>query len=366
MELLIRLIDEYYIYYCAFFWCLLCGAVYTIKCDRSTQNKIYGAFSYIPLAVLGALRDCSVGADTITYCYWYTNFWNVQLDGFFYKNFECGYVILNRLLYFMCESPQFLLVVTSVTITCGLGAFFYKTSPNFYISTLLFVGFFFYLNSFTIFRQYLALVLVLYGIRALWLEKKYYFLCCVFLASTIHFSAIVFLPLILIHRLSMRMIIATLAIVICCSVFIAMQGLEGISCPIENTPYYHYIGGRYDIATEYGAGVLRIIMCAACAAYGVVSWQHNENLRVAEHKWAIFMTAVSVVPMVLGYQIDILNRFKEYVFIFICILLPYNLECYSGKMKWLLGALLIFMSLVYFSRMLYVSETSSLVYKSCF
>ena len=143
MESIIWLVQVYSEYYLIFFWCVLCGVVYCMKASKKTKYAIYGVAAYIPLALFCGLRDASVGADTVTYCEWYSRFENVSVDGWLYRNFECGWVYLNKMLYWISPDPQMLLIFTSLVTTFGMGLFFFKTSPNFYLSTVLFVGFFY-------------------------------------------------------------------------------------------------------------------------------------------------------------------------------------------------------------------------------
>lgn len=98
----------------------------------------------------------------------------------------------------------------------------------------------------------------------------------------------------------------------------------------------------------------------------MVTWHGNNHTYTEEYKTVMFMVSLSVVLGIIGYEINILNRFNIYFSIFICILLPYRLSLCSHRNRLVWAALLILMSVVYCSRMLYVAEPSVLVYKSCF
>lgn len=259
METIIWLFQVYSEYYLIFFWCILCGVVYCMKASKKTKDAIYGVAAYIPLALFCGLRDTSAGADTVTYCEWYSRFETVSVDGWLYRNFECGWVYLNKMLYWISPDPQMLLIFTSLVTTFGMGLFFFKTSPNFYLSTVLFVGFYFYIEQFTTIRQNLALVIALWGLRELWLGRKAYFVGLVLLAASFHVTSFIFLPLILIRNMSVMALVGSFIVIIMVALPIAVYGLAGISEILKYTPYYHYIGSKYDVVTPYGAGVIRIV-----------------------------------------------------------------------------------------------------------
>lgn len=107
-------------------------------------------------------------------------------------SYEQGYVIYNKLLSFISDNPQFLLAATSIIIFSLIGYIYYKYSENVFLSTIIFVCFGLYVFSFSGLRQAIAFSITFFSFRFIIKRQLVHFLVSVFIAFTIHSSAIIF------------------------------------------------------------------------------------------------------------------------------------------------------------------------------
>ena len=174
------------------FWIinLVIFAIYTYILgyrDRSTAFIIVSVFHFM---LISALRDVSVGTDTLYYAraYRYLSnhshlYWHAMSNS---KFFIAYLKVCSRFI----TSIYGYAIVTSIPFVVLVGFFIYKYSHNYHISFFLFVFLYFFFNSMNTARQYLAMSLVLLFFY-LTDQKKYIFAFVVGLIATgIHSSAL--------------------------------------------------------------------------------------------------------------------------------------------------------------------------------
>ncbi|CAH8282820.1 EpsG-like putative glucosyltransferase [Mariniflexile fucanivorans] len=100
---------------------------------------------------------------------------------------------------------QFFFIVSSFLIMFLTYKVIKRESKDFVISTLVFLSFpIFFLNSFSIVRQYMALSIVFYSLRYISSRKLLYFLIAIFVAVFFHKTAIVAIVLYWIYNLKLK------------------------------------------------------------------------------------------------------------------------------------------------------------------
>ncbi|MDP2564799.1 EpsG family protein [Pseudoalteromonas marina] len=143
----------------------------------------------------------SISHDTVTY---YIPFYNNSG----WREFEPGYTLLNQLskkaglsadsfIFCISYGTLFFFFISLWKIAKDLSAFVL-------IIYLVFCTLSFNFLSTGLLRQYLALVLIFLGSSFLVNEKRVQFLVCVFIASTIHFSSIIYLLVLFFVKFEMK------------------------------------------------------------------------------------------------------------------------------------------------------------------
>lgn len=176
-----------------------------ITINKNKMICLIASFNWI---VLSGLRGLSVGDDTYSYK---VNFfdkieytsWSTLLDNFYKKyvlqvpnmDKDLGYSIFEKIFHTFSSNYQLYLIFIAIIFFVFMGRFIYKYSKNVFLSYILFSCLFYSFYAITGLRQTIATALVVFcGIELINERKMIRFLFLVIIASTIHASAICFLP----------------------------------------------------------------------------------------------------------------------------------------------------------------------------
>ena len=164
------------------------------------------------LWLVAAWKDTSVGSDSFMY---YINFEAPfhYSDARSFSGIQRGWYYVNVFFNQVADYRTFMMICYGI-IVGGFTYYIRKESPYTYMSLFLFVAFWFYLSSFNIMRQYIALGMVFPFIPGL-PKKKIPFIIACLVASTIHTLTIVLLSFLFIDKLRItnRIIVLTTVIV---------------------------------------------------------------------------------------------------------------------------------------------------------
>lgn len=167
---------------------------------KKVENRTIVFFVTIILWLIPGLKDTSVGTDSYGY---YTAFIEVSSsDSRMFFGIQKGWYYLNS---FFNSNFNFLVfqLVCYAIIVGGFSIYIYQNSKSTFLSFFLFVALYFYGSSFNVMRQYIALAIVFSCIQFIPYKKKL-FIIIVFIASTIHFTSIVCLALLLIGKFNIN------------------------------------------------------------------------------------------------------------------------------------------------------------------
>lgn len=180
------------------------------------KNKMICIIGSLNWIILSGFRNISVGADTYSYK---VNFfdkidsisWNKLLNDVYNKyilrlpNMEkdLGYRVFEKIFHFFSNTYQLYLIFIAIIFFILMGKFIYKYSKNVYLSYILFSCLFYSFYAITGLRQTIATALVVFcGIDLIKERKFYKFVFLIMIASTIHASALCFLPFYWISRIN--------------------------------------------------------------------------------------------------------------------------------------------------------------------
>ncbi len=166
---------------------------YGVMDSKRKKNYLICFFGF--LAFIAAFRMDCVGNDTSSYVAHFTTiasysnlFECIKQDGM-----EPGFVTYCWLLSRLNNNPQILLIVTSIIIYTSIGLFTYKYVKNVGLFCCLFLGimqFDFFMSAM---RQAIAVAIILYAFDFILKNKTIKFIIGGILATTFHYSSILFL-----------------------------------------------------------------------------------------------------------------------------------------------------------------------------
>lgn len=153
-----------------------------------------------------AMRGESVGVDTKHYCFVYRQFISVPLRNVFSApiygssantwefDFEPGYRLINKLLTYLSSDGQTITIATAILIFIPLFFFVAWQSPNPWLSMWLFVTLGIYQAEMNVSRNAVAIFLCYLALPMIEQRRPILFFAVVLLASTLHQTALLFLP----------------------------------------------------------------------------------------------------------------------------------------------------------------------------
>lgn len=172
-----------------YFLCMLLEKI--IK--KSLNKSIWFFVLVLPLFILAAFRAPSVGNDTFNY---FKSYLTVTSEPFFsvsQSRMEIGYVFYMRLIALLGFSYLGFQVITSAFTLFSISRFISKYSTNIAFSFYIFMTTRMFFGTMNTSRQYLAIAILLFSVEFIKNRKFIKFLSLILIATSIHFTAIVFL-----------------------------------------------------------------------------------------------------------------------------------------------------------------------------
>lgn len=156
------------------------------------NKKITVAIIGLQLFLLLSLRDQTVGTDLYTYLKYFES---INVYGILpYTNiFEFGYLLFNRLISLFTSNKQIFISIVAFITTISISRFIYKYSKLPFLSFFLYISLGFYSFTFSGLRQSIAFSILLFSYEYIKSRNFVKFIFIVFLASTFHTSAIIFI-----------------------------------------------------------------------------------------------------------------------------------------------------------------------------
>lgn len=175
---------------------ILLGVLLLHMYKGNATRKIYFSILTLQMALIAGLRGYDVGWDTRNYVWFFSRVTNYDLRFVFTNNFELekGYVLLEYFTSKISTNPTALFLIIAIFYCFSVGLFIYKNSKNPILSYVIFISMGFYTFSMTALRQTVAIGIILFSFEFIKKRKFIPFLLLVLLASTFHYSALVFLP----------------------------------------------------------------------------------------------------------------------------------------------------------------------------
>ena len=180
------------VYLIVIFALFLCVMLSCVRMPISVKDILYWTCA-AGLIILSAIRDFSVGTDTLNYCWGYRYIRQLSFEEAMNFRWEQGYVAVNWLLGQVIENQRALLILMALMILLPLFAWMKRESKWPILSLVIFVGMGMWNSSMFILRQWCAMSILTYSYKYIKERKFIRFLIVVLIAMLFHRTAAVFL-----------------------------------------------------------------------------------------------------------------------------------------------------------------------------
>ena len=289
------------------------------------QKKFFVILVCIELIFFVGIRATDIGADTTVYINalnYYKKLPNNQILGaklVYPFDFEIGYFMLVKICaWFSMEETTFLCLIACI-IYIPIFKFILKYSENPLLSILTYFAFGYFEYSLGIFRQMIALSIIIIGFNYLKKRNFIKYLLIVLLAMTFHTTAIIILPLYWIYQIDIK---NKLKWIIALEIFIAMSSRITILLIMKVfAKYSNYIGGKYDV--QGGSYIMLLILNIVLIMGYIILVRENNNGEKNENLLiSINAIAIAIFLQIIGYSMEIFGRIVPYYSIYLLLIIP--------------------------------------------
>ncbi|WP_035342377.1 EpsG family protein [Halalkalibacter hemicellulosilyticus] len=302
-------------------------------------NKYFAGLAASSLVLVAGLRS-NIG-DTYYYIHSYvTNEYTWEEIDF---TGDFGFNLLQMVLQQISRDPQLLLFITAFLTNVLITMTLYHYSRLFEISMYVYITLGFFLVSMNGIRQYLAAAILFaattYIIQGAW--KRYFVI--VLVASTIHQTALIMIPVYFIVRspawskMTIVLILGSVALVIGFNHF-----MDILFRVIEDTQY-----GGYEDFQEGGANSLRVLVAAAPILLAYIGRERLQEL-FPKSDVIVNMALISLLFMLISTQNWIFARFSIYFGLYQLILVSWVVKVFAQKDQRLIYFGIVICYFIYF------------------
>lgn len=297
--------------------------------NNSFNKKAYLILCCIELVVLAGIRGYTLGADTVVYLnaidyYGSLPITEVLTAKLVYPfDFEAGYFLLTKICAFCGLGKTGFLFVIAIITYIPIFAVINKYSKMPYISILCYFAFGMFSYSLGIFRQMIAVSILLCGLKYIVERKFFKYALLVGFAMLFHTTAILGLCLYFLYVIKWKNVIWALFGIE--FVFI-VSGRRFIELAFKMFP--EYAGYTIDFLDQQGGSYLMLIFLNT-VLFASIFFRKKQD---AYENLTICALVIAVCLQALGYTLEIFGRVVPYFSIYLIFAIP-NIICNLGK-KW--------------------------------
>lgn len=315
------------------------------------NNKTGFCFTLLFFSILIGFRGEDVGMDTHTYKEMYKWLGN---DGYNGYPAEIGYAYLNIFFYRSGFGFSFFQWALTCAMMFLIGRTVWKYSPKPQYSLFVLYALFFVFYTMNVFRQMLAVSIVLYGYDFLCNKQRTRFVICVLVATLFHYASIVALGLLFIGKLELKPML-------CCVVLILSILLGGFLFSDSllvylSGPFAVYLQGHHDgfrSGERVGlALLLAVFWSCLCICVFLFSKKSYRN----DFWYKIYFLSVVINNLLIRTELGL--RVVFFFSIVQIIIFPLFLTCNRLKQKWIAYGIVTFFLTVFFFVFLYNGSAS--------
>lgn len=344
-----------YIFWFNIFLVLVWGLA-SINSSKKVKILIY-LILFVQLYTILAARHLSVGSDTLNYVFWFERSKLYNFFDFSYSRHETGYLLLNKVLSFI-NNPQIFIAIIAFIQLIIIYLFIIKESRYPIISVFLFISFGFYSDLFNLFRQMLALSILLLSYNYLKKNDFTKYVIIVVIASLFHISALSFLVLWFTKKIEPRF--RNLLLYFTIAILTYLFSGEIIRYSLE------YFSTRSNITVESSGGLNLLILLIVILLIG---YMLKRNILKNENNSIILFNVLSagVFAQVIALQFSLFTRITSYFAFFIIIFIPEIIHAIENKYIRIISIMFIInLGLIYYYYSLLRNSSGVLPYQFFF
>lgn len=297
----------------------------------------------LPLFILSAFRAPTVGNDTISYLRSYII---VSQESFFspsQSRLEIGYIFYMRLIALFGFSYFGFQVITSTLILFSVSRFIYKYSHNIAFSFFIFMTSRMFFASMNISRQYLAMAILLFSVEFIKNRNFLKFSIAVVIASSIHFTAIIFFAVYPLSKLKFNLKKTILLLSLGIITFLLFDKIINIFVSVIGR-YEGYLEGEYFNFERNIAVYLSLIINLLFFLVALLTkyWKYGEpekhakeigiyyqasSLELPNEKLFYIFCLLTLILSIIGLKATILSRIESYFSIYFLAFIPSVVKC---------------------------------------
>lgn len=301
------------------------GVVNSITYKR---RKVYCIICGALWFLISGLRNVTVGADTLSYRFSFDAVKNQSVRTLF-KNIidkyisggsqrDPGYDFFVKIFQYFSENYQVYLIFIAALFMIPFTVWIIRESKNPFISFVLYSSLFYSFFSLTGIRQTISTAMVvLIGDKLIKNKKLIPFVIIVLLASTIHASALVFLPFYFLSRIPVNIKTISAWVIGIVISFFARRQLKA---------FFIDISGYDDYAKDYeGAGTFTFtFIMFLILIWVIISFLGNKDIEKNKRLYNAFFLAMFFTP--LTWLNPSAMRVVQYFSIYLVLLIPQMIE----------------------------------------
>lgn len=322
------------------------------------HNRKFAIRICVELILFAGLRATWIGADTGVYLRalnYYASFPKGEILGaklVYPFDFEAGYFLLTKLCALVgMNETQFLLLI-AVIIYVPLFRFFYKYSENPLLSLTIWFAFGFFGYSLGIFRQTIAISIILCGFSYIKDRQMVRYLLVVVLASTCHLAALVAIPLYFFYQIDVKKLLVWVLIA---EVVVFVWARTILLFVLRFIPQYSgYINGRYDLQGR-GNTMLVVLNILLLAGYYIYCKKEKETQDSAMHICVNAMM-VAVVLQAMAHAMAIFGRLIPYYSTYMVLLIPKCISRYFDQKSRVFATAIVFVLMMVIFYILHIGN----------
>ena len=337
------------IYLCLVFFLIVFGVLLFYKEDNKILNKtveekkkIYVIVSFLLLFLVMGFRSLTVGTDTQLYVSIFKNYCNMSWsDILTFKDTFIGFAVFNKLVSMFSTDPHAIIVASSGLICFLTGRFICKNSNHVVYSTLLFILFYHYLNCFNIFRQYIAIMIVINALPLLINQKTIEYILVCLLAMSIHNTAIMALLLFPLSKMRFtKHSIFMFTFFISFATFVVPIAMNKFAYLFPH--YQMYFENQYMNYSGYGLFILvGIYIMISLLAFLSKNRMDNDPTAIStdivnkdrrKFMLLLMINNFAIITNIMSYKYFILYRVSLYYSIYLIIFIPMVFDKYKKNL----------------------------------
>lgn len=210
---------------------------------NNSYKKWYLTFCGIPIFLVTALRHNTIGGDDPQQYYEHYLFSQSMSFKQFceFSRMEDGYDIVIKILASVFHNPQFVFVFSGLFFTIVICRYIYLNSSSPMISLIIYIT----LGSFTFslmgLRQTIAMSICLLSIEYIKKKKLFMFVLLIIIAMQFHITAIIFLPVYFISKITISAKNALLFLIVSSVTILSANSIVGMANKVFSSNYINTV-----------------------------------------------------------------------------------------------------------------------------